>query len=223
MDHAPLRAYGGVSGDERQAERRAQLIEAGLELLGGRDGESTLSVRGACKQSGLTARYFYESFTDRDALAVAVLDHVVEDIAVSTVKALAAAAPDSRSQIRAGLANIVHAISADPRRGRLLFSAAPGIAVLAARRVEANRLFARMLARHSQEFYGIRNGPGLGLITEFLVGGMSQTLAAWQNGSLQMSAERLVERSTEMFLAVGNPSDAGAPAGRAGAIASAKT
>lgn len=205
MDHAPLRAYGGVSGDERQAERRAQLIEAGLELLGGKDGRPTLSVRGACKQAGLTARYFYEHFADRDALAVAVLDHVVSDIATTARAAVLAAPSDSRSQIRAGLATVVHKISEDPRRGRLLFSSDHGIAVLDSRRIEANRLFARLLAQRAQEFYGVRDGPGLALITEFLVGGIAQTLSAWQRGTLELPAERIVDRCTELFLAVGEP------------------
>lgn len=205
MDHAPLRAYGGVSGDARQAERRAQLIEAGLELLGSREGAPTLSVRGACKQAGLTARYFYEQFADRDALAVAVLDHVVSDIATATRTAVLEAPSDGRSQIRAGIDTIVRKISEDPRRGRLLFSGDHGIAELASRRIEANRTFARMLAQRAQEFYGVRDGPGLALLTEFLVGGISQTLSAWQSGSLDMPAERIVERCTELFLAVGGP------------------
>src|SRR5690606_32088998 len=37
------RLYGGRAGEERQADRRAQLIEAGLDLLGAADGEPTLS------------------------------------------------------------------------------------------------------------------------------------------------------------------------------------
>ncbi len=78
------RVYGGQERDQRTSERRGQLIEAGLDLLGSAEGDHALTVRGVCKQAGLATRYFYESFTDRDALTVAVYDHVVDRIATST-------------------------------------------------------------------------------------------------------------------------------------------
>lgn len=122
MESTSLRVYGGITGDDRQAERRAQFVEAGLALLGAEDGEPNLTVRGACKQAGLAARYFYESFEDRDALAVAVFDHVVSEIAATTLAAVKAAEPDPRAKSAAGLRAIVRLIAGDPRRGRLLFS-----------------------------------------------------------------------------------------------------
>jgi AcrR family transcriptional regulator len=99
--------YGGQEGDARRAERRAQLIEAGLDLLGSDDGDHTLSVRGVCKRAGLATRYFYESFTDRDALIVAVYDHVVQRIATSTLEAVSTAGPGEREIVEAGVRNIV--------------------------------------------------------------------------------------------------------------------
>src|SRR5205807_2521139 len=79
------RVYAGVEGDQRVAERRARLMAAGLDLLGSAEGDPTLSVRAVCRRAGLVARYFYESFADRDALATAVYDHVVEDSATITL------------------------------------------------------------------------------------------------------------------------------------------
>jgi AcrR family transcriptional regulator len=93
MDAMPLRTYGGVAGGERQAGRRAQLIEAGLRLLGAAGGPRDLTVRGVCREAGLAARYFYENFADRDALALAVYDDVVQDIAATTLDAVQSAPP----------------------------------------------------------------------------------------------------------------------------------
>ena len=60
-----LRAYGGEGGDTRVARRRSALIDAGLDLLGA-DDVGAVTVRGVCRQAGLTARYFYESFESVD-------------------------------------------------------------------------------------------------------------------------------------------------------------
>ena len=55
--------------------RRDKLVAAGVELLGGAAGPA-LTVRAVCRESGLTERYFYESFADRDEFVRAVYDHV---------------------------------------------------------------------------------------------------------------------------------------------------
>jgi hypothetical protein len=47
------RPYGGVGPADRLATRRASLLEAGLDLLGG---DAELTVRGVCRQAGLAAR-----------------------------------------------------------------------------------------------------------------------------------------------------------------------
>lgn len=215
MGSSSLRVYGGVAGNDRKAERRAQLIEAGLELLGTGDGEQGVTVRGVCKRSGLTARYFYENFAGRDELAVAVFDHVVSGIATATLQAVEAAPAGTRAKVRAGLATIVCSVAEDPRRGRLLFSPALSSTVLAHRRVESTRMFARLLGGQVREHYGIGESTALDLMTEFLVGGLAQALTSWLNGVLDLTEEGLVEHCLELFLAVeGSRLEPGEGAGR---------
>ena len=60
------RPYRGIKPDDRRAERRARLLDAGLSILGSEAGPEAVTVRGVCRQSGVSARYFYESFSDRD-------------------------------------------------------------------------------------------------------------------------------------------------------------
>ena len=69
-------------------------------------------MRAVCKRSGLTARYFYESFTDKDDFVAAVFDAAVADIATTTQAAVAASPP--AEQGRAGLANMVRTIAQTP-------------------------------------------------------------------------------------------------------------
>ncbi|HET9877585.1 MAG TPA: TetR/AcrR family transcriptional regulator, partial [Mycobacterium sp.] len=73
-----VRPYAGVDAADRLAARRARLLEAGLGLLGAdRPQRTELTVRGICREAGLTARYFYESFADKDEFVSAVFDWVI--------------------------------------------------------------------------------------------------------------------------------------------------
>jgi AcrR family transcriptional regulator len=204
MDTTSLRTYGGVAGDDRQAGRRAQLIEAGLCLLGAAEGPRDLTVRGVCREAGLAARYFYENFADRDALAIAVYDHVVQDIAATTLDAVQAAPSHARAKTRAGLENLVHRIADDPRRGRLLFSPALSATVLAGRRVESTRWFVQLLGLQAREFYGLGASTRLELVAAMLVGGLAQALTSWLDGTLDVDEAGLVDLATEIFIRVAN-------------------
>src|SRR6185437_2787170 len=120
------RPYRGVDAAERLAGRRASLLEAGLDLLGA-DDSAELTVRAICRRAGLAARYFYESFSDKDEFVAAVFDWVTAELAATTQAAVAAAPP--AEQNRAGITNIVRTVADDARVGRLLFSADPGSAI----------------------------------------------------------------------------------------------
>ena len=132
-----VRPYRGVDAADRLAERRARLLEAGLDILGSDSDLTELTVRGICRQAGVTARYFYESFTDKDDLVASVYDWVIADIAAGTQAAVATARPEEQG--RAAMTNIVRTIVDDPRVGRLLFGSDLAYPVLARKRVGSRR------------------------------------------------------------------------------------
>ncbi|MGB0970290.1 MAG: TetR/AcrR family transcriptional regulator, partial [Mycobacterium sp.] len=144
---AQVRPYRGVEAAQRIAKRRRTLLEAGLDLLGGQVAPADLTVRAICSQSGLAARYFYESFTDKDVFVGEVFDWVIADIATTTQAAVATAA--AREQSRAGMANIVRTISNDARVGRLLFSAHLANPIVVRKRAESGALFALLSGQHA--------------------------------------------------------------------------
>jgi AcrR family transcriptional regulator len=74
-----VRPYRGVSADERRAERRSSLKEACLDLIG-EGGVALITAEGVSGRAGLTKRYFYESFNDRDALLYEVMDEFFTDV-----------------------------------------------------------------------------------------------------------------------------------------------
>lgn len=195
------RVYGGVTGEDRRAERRAQLVEAGLDLLGAARGQPNLTVRGVCAEAGLAARYFYESFTDRDALAIAVFDRVVAEVADAALQG-AESGSGAESKARNALRALVGSISADPRRGRLLFSPALNSTVLADRRIDSTRTFVRLLRQQAREIYDADRSTRADVLADFLVGGLAQTISSWLAGTLDITEEELVDRCAGVFLAV---------------------
>src|ERR1700744_2124965 len=133
------RPYGGVDGADRLETRRGKVLATGIDLLGAdRDDAAELTVRGICRQGGVAARYFYESFADKDEFVGAVFDWVIADLAATTQAAVASAWP--AEQTRAGMANVVRTIGGDARVGRLLFSAKLANAVLMCKRAESGAL-----------------------------------------------------------------------------------
>ncbi|HEY1708097.1 MAG TPA: TetR/AcrR family transcriptional regulator [Rhizomicrobium sp.] len=63
------RRYSGQSFEDRQSDRRERLIHAAL-VVAGRFGLEGASVAAICAEAELTARYFYESFPNREAIFV---------------------------------------------------------------------------------------------------------------------------------------------------------
>jgi AcrR family transcriptional regulator len=193
---AQVRPYGGVTARERMAERRRRLLDAGLELLGGAD-RAELTVRAVCSHAGISARYFYESFTDKDQLVGAVFDRVIAEIAATTQAAVAAA--PTGEQNRAGIANLVRTIAGDARVGRLLFDAQLAHPVLARKRAEAGGVFAVLSGQHVSNSYEGAEPEWVRSVAHFVVGGVGQTISAWVGGDIDTDQARLVDQLTRMI------------------------
>jgi len=196
------RPYRGVSAEQRLADRRERLLEAGLDLLGS-EGWGATTVRGVCARAGLTERYFYESFKDREALLLTVYDRIVGEAAEVVLRAVADAPHDAREKSKAALSAFVDLMTADPRKGRVAFIEAMGSEALMARRLETLRAFGQLIAQQAREFYGPSavTAADAELTAQLLVGGVAETLITWLDGQLDVSRERLVEHSAELFVA----------------------
>jgi AcrR family transcriptional regulator len=197
------RPYRGVEAADRLAKRRAGLLAAGLDLLGA-DDAIELTVRGICRQAGVAARYFYESFTDKDEFIAAVFDWVIADLAATTQAAVAATPP--AEQTRAGMANIVWTIDGDPRVGRLLFSTQLANAVLVRKRVESSALFAMLSGRHVENALRVTENDRIKAAAHFVVGGVAQTIGAWLAGDVRLDPDQLIDQLASLLDELADPS-----------------
>ena len=196
------RPYGGVSADERRAERRARLIEAGLELLGERGWAGT-TVRGVCAEAGLSERYFYENFGDRDRLLAAIFDRVAAEAARGIVAAVEAAPHEADAKARAAIDAFVRLLAEDPRRARAMLVESLGNEALQERREEAFRSFAALISERARSFFGADAVAEVDaeLTSVALVGGLAELVIRWLDGSLAVSRERLVDHCAKLFVA----------------------
>lgn len=119
------RMYGGVSAEQRTADRRARLLEAGMNLFGS-SASGSVRVKDVVAEAGLTERYFYESFADLDALFDAVLDLTIETIERDVNAAVATASDSHYTRVSAALRETVDTLSKDPRMIRIFFVEALG-------------------------------------------------------------------------------------------------
>jgi AcrR family transcriptional regulator len=199
--------YGGIDASERRSRRRAQLIEAGLDLLG-TEGWQSATVRAICARAKLTPRYFYESFHDRDELLLAVFDEIAQEGALVAVKALAEAGDDARANARAAIGAFIELVTDDPRKARVLFVEAMGSEALAKHRFDTLRMFAKIVAEEARSFYGTPDAsdPLVETTALMLVGGLAETLLAWIDGTLAITREQLVADCTDLFVATGEAS-----------------
>lgn len=120
------RRWRGQTPEERTAERREQLLEAGLEVFG-TAGFRHAKVRDVCREAKLTERYFYESFRDKEALLEAVGQTAVEGLVAAIAPGVALLRDDLDAAIAAGAGGIVGYLTDDPRRARILLVEIVGV------------------------------------------------------------------------------------------------
>lgn len=194
--------WRGRTLDARSAERREQLVDVGVELLG-TDGSAAVTMRAVTRLANLSPRYFYESFADRRALIVAVYDRLETELLtrLSTVDT----SGDLHTTVRAALQICAAYFEEDPRRARVLLREPLTDDTL--RRHSADRLpaFLRSVV------------PALGTAAGALIPDSEEALAVagtalggalvalyldWIDGRLPVERDCLVDHATAVVLAL---------------------
>lgn len=179
--------WSGVPLQDRQALRRDELIAAGVQLLGGKSGPA-VTVRAVCREAGLTERYFYESFADRDQFVRAVYD----DVCTRAMSALMSATTP-----REAVEQFVALMVDDPVRGRVLLLA-PGVEpVLVQSGAEWMPSFIDLLQRKLTQ---IGDPVRQKMIATSLIGGLTALFTAYLDGRLTASREQFIDYCVEMLL-----------------------
>jgi AcrR family transcriptional regulator len=198
------RTWRGQTIEERQADRRERLIEAGIELFGTR-GYASTPVKAICDEAGLTERYFYEAFEDREDLLATIFELLVADCAQATLEAIEGSGDELAASMRAGLSAFAYQLTRDPRRARIQEIEVVGVSpAMEQKRRESIHAFAGILADRTRELGGKEQiGPlRLDVIALGLVGSVNEQLIDFVLGHLDISLEDLIENQITAFTAV---------------------
>jgi AcrR family transcriptional regulator len=166
--------------------RRDELISAGVDLLGGPAGPA-LTVRAVCRAAGLTERYFYESFADRDEFVRAVYDDVCTR-AMSTLMT----AETPRDAVERFVALMVD----DPSHGRVLLHA-PGVEpVLTRSGAEWMPNFIDLVQR---KLTRITDPAVQAMVATGLIGALTALFTAYLDGRLSATREQFIDYCVDML------------------------
>jgi AcrR family transcriptional regulator len=191
--------WAGVPLTDRRAERRGLLVGAAFTLFGD-GGEAAVSVRSVCRACGLNTRYFYESFPDTDELLGAVYDDVSRQLGEAVALAMDAVDDSPRARARAGMAAVLGFSSADPRRGRVLFTDARANPVLATRRLVTQDLLLDAVVAEDGRLH-----PGADPISALVgaamyTGAMAELAQQWLAGNLGNDLDAVVDHALARLL-----------------------
>ncbi|WP_454196283.1 TetR/AcrR family transcriptional regulator [Nocardia sp. Marseille-Q1738] len=198
------RRIRGLDAEQRSAQRRSQLLDAATELFA-EQGFSGTSIEQICQRAYVGTKGFYDHFDSKEACYIALLEQVTAQIQ-QRVTDVAAGAADSPwpHRVEAIIGAFVHAITDDPRLGKVTFGEAGGISPAVERQRRTNRRWAAAFldqqwseARDADEE---RGHLALALAT---IGGVFELVTDWlhQDNSAD-SASILIEDLTRFITVV---------------------
>lgn len=192
----PGRRYGGRTAEERQQERREQLIEAGVELFG-TVGFGGTSIRAVLRESGLAERYFYESFDSLEALLVGVHEHIHSVVAGAVSDATEAAGTDVEARARAGLRAFVDTVTTDPRWVKIKLQELGGSAGEEVRQFRRRALgrYATLLVAYGPNDAVVARGLQPEALAFAVLAAVESLLDAWAAGELAVTIDGLIDHA----------------------------
>jgi AcrR family transcriptional regulator len=194
-----------MSPAQRVSERRERLLDAALEVFATLTFRAT-KVRDVCRAAGLTERYFYESFADKEALLGALADRIVADFVAAAGPGIALVKEDLEAAVEGAMRGVVLSLTGDPRRARILFVEVVGVSPEAEekRRAVIGSLV-EVIRMAIERAYGewVRHSIEVELVARSVIGAASELLVAYVREELPLDQEGLILNLTRLFLKAG--------------------
>jgi AcrR family transcriptional regulator len=197
-----VRDYGGISAEDRRAERRRKLLAAGRQIWG-ESGITEVTVRGVCSAAGLIPRYFYEQFPNREALLFAVADDVRDELVEALVAAGIGDPGMLTDKLRSALTAFLDMIAADPHVHRIATSDLTSVSGLAEHRTHILDMITELVIHYAPDILGAEtpNPAALRRGALFMVGGVNQIIETWLEEPKEPTAD-LAAVCAELCVAV---------------------
>lgn len=196
--------WRGSTMASRSAERREQLVRAGSALLGG-EGAAATTMRAVCREAGLSLRYFYESFPDRDALLIEVYDQTARGLVDTVTTRLGHAPADRTARVRAAFDAAAQYFADDPRRGRIMFRETLADDTLRAHGADALPTFVTLVATQLAPERAERLRADTGRIpmpVSAISGALVALFLDWLDGGVENNRDEVVDYATRLTITI---------------------
>ncbi|MFE6922848.1 TetR/AcrR family transcriptional regulator [Nocardia sp. NPDC057663] len=189
------RRRNGKTAAERQSERRQLLIDTTFEIIDN-EGATAVTVRELSRRTGLTARYFYESFAGRDEMLRELFDAVADDMVDRCVAAIAAAKSDGGDIAEALARSFIDGLIQDRSKARLfLYEPLVETALSGGVPARASRI-ARII---HNELPDTLDRTERALVALDLVGTLATVLSSWLTGAVRATREQIIAHCVRRF------------------------
>lgn len=194
------RPYTGVSAEQRQHDRRRQLLDAAVDLMC-EHGVGNLTIRNVAAAAGLSPRYIYESFDDLDDLRLRTFDDIATEVVGRLVAAVLSAPLDLRSQARAAIIALIDYADDEPNRARLGLTGAYGDPALTDRRHAMARTLSASVAEYLRPHVPDRvSDRQLALAARLAFGAMAELIVARLDGDQVTADAALAEELLDLVV-----------------------
>lgn len=207
------RRYGGLTAQERLDRRRAQFLEAGLEIFG-TSGYRTATAREVCRLAGLTDRYFHESFASMEDLLVEVYHAGIARLRDAVLQAFIVHADQGLAAATRAMLDAHFTFARDRRTARVIWHEVLGVSP----RVDA--VYGAVLEEFADFMYGIivgspQTAPVLEIVTPeelkviatSIVGSLDQYTRIWMVHDYTPEQEVVVSGLSRVLLALTEAAD----------------
>jgi AcrR family transcriptional regulator len=197
----PVRSWRGVNAEERVALRRERLMAAGLEVYAS-NGYANAKVQQICLEAGLTARYFYESFEDKEDLLNALVDTIFEDALAATAPVFEDLDRPIEDVAREALGEFLESLMGDPRRARVMLLESVGVSAKTEERRRAQFANLRNLLREVGVSMLGDEAPSFedaDMTARALVGVTVELLISFVLGEIDVDRDRLTDHLVQIF------------------------
>ena len=182
------RVYRKKNPEDRVLERRERLMQAALQLFG-TQGYANTTIETLCSEAKVTTRHFYQVFSSREELLLAVYNQITEELQVSLFSAMMAERQGLQEKMQQVIQALVNNYLTDSRRAQIGVLEVVGASAI----VERRREVIHGIAIHLEQFMDAlaaenqlpqRNYHWLAVA---LVGGINELMAEWlMNQSLSL-------------------------------------
>jgi AcrR family transcriptional regulator len=169
----------------------------------GTSGVTEVTVRGVCGAAGLTTRYFYEQFPNRDAMLFAVADDVRDELLAALVEAGVGHPGTLTDKLRSALTAFLEIIAADPHVHRIATGDVSSVSGMAEHRARILELITDLIVEHAPSVLGAQtpHPDALRRGALFMVGGVNHIIETWLRDPTETTAE-LAAISADLCVAV---------------------